>query len=204
VAELYNASLERASHELKTRFDKKMRRARRRAKFLKRYSRYSGGNRFLDVGSNVGYMVEAARESGFVAQGIEVDPNYVKLAQENFLKNTFTHGMIEDFTAPHGSFHMVYCAEVIEHVPDVRPFAEALARQVCPGGYLYVTTPDISHWRRPRDIAQWDAFCPPSHCVYFTPQSLQGLFIQYGLILNKKFIAFKPGMKMIFQRPLAT
>ncbi len=201
VTELYNASIERASHELKTRLHKKMRRARSRAKRLKRYAK---GNRFLDVGSNVGFMVEAARENGFLAHGIEVDPNYVKISQENFPRNTFTHGMIEDFPIPQDGFDVVYCSEVIEHVPNVRPFAEALARQVCAGGLLYITTPDITHWRTPRDIARWDAFCPPSHCVYFTPQSMQNMFAQYGLVLKKKFIAFKPGMKMIFQRPQST
>jgi 2-polyprenyl-3-methyl-5-hydroxy-6-metoxy-1,4-benzoquinol methylase len=199
VTDLYNSSIDRASSELITRLDKKMRRARRRAKHLKNYT---GGNRFLDVGSNVGFMVEAARENGFTAEGVEVDPNYVATAKKNFPKNTFSQGMIEDYTSSGGPFDLVYCSEVIEHVPNSRPFAEALAGQVRPGGYLYITTPDISHWRIPGDIAKWDAFCPPSHCVFFTPDSLKNLFLENGLVLKKKYIAFKPGIKMIFQKPL--
>lgn len=197
--EMYNPSIDRVNMEIDTRKEKKMRRARRRARRLKSYTK---GNRFLDVGSNVGYMTESARESGFEATGIELAPNYVKLAREQFPKNTFINGYIEEMDVPDGGFDMVYCSEVIEHVPDPRAFAAALARQVAPGGYLYVTTPDIAHRGVPKDIATWDAFCPPAHCVYYTPNNLRALFEENGLTFKKKSLAFKPGIKMLFQRPV--
>lgn len=195
--EMYNSTIERATREFRTRFKKKMRRSRKRARRLKTYTK---GNRFLDVGSNVGFMVESAREAGFIATGIELDQNYVKIATTNFPQNTFINDLIENITNTDGGYDMVYCSEVIEHIPEPRAFAKALTNQVAPGGYLYITTPDITHWRTPSDIRTWDAFCPPAHCVYFTPQSLKELFEQNGLILKKKFLAFKPGMKMLFQR----
>ncbi|MBT4890125.1 MAG: class I SAM-dependent methyltransferase [Rhodospirillales bacterium] len=109
--------------------------------------------------------------------------------------------MLEDYTPPDGGYDMVYCSEVIEHVPVPATFASALAKQVRPGGHLFITTPDITHWRTPSNLQNWDAFCPPAHCLYFTPQSLKNLLEKNGLILKKKFIAFKPGMKLLFQRP---
>jgi SAM-dependent methyltransferase len=200
AVDLYNSTVERASTEQHKRFDKKMRRSRSRARRLKSYVKGSG-KRFIDVGCNVGFMTEAARESGFDATGIEIDANYIKTSQEAFPKNTFVHSLVEDYTSPEGGFDMVYCSEVIEHVPDPRAFAAGLARQVAPGGYLFITTPDISHWRRPKDITQWNAFCPPEHCLYFSPANLKHLFELNGLVLKKKFLAFKPGIKMLFQRP---
>ncbi|MBT4890126.1 MAG: hypothetical protein HON65_11305 [Rhodospirillales bacterium] len=80
----YKTSIEQASTELHNRLDKKMRRSRSRAKRLKSISQ---GSNFLDVGSNVGFMVEAARESGFKATGIELDPFYVEVAAKNFSKH---------------------------------------------------------------------------------------------------------------------
>jgi hypothetical protein len=69
-----------------------------------------------------------------------------------------------------------------------------------PGGVFFVTTPDISHWRRPRDLPAWDAFCPPSHCIYFNPDSLRLLLERHGLRVVRRRLAFKPGIKLICQR----
>lgn len=195
---LYTASLERARNEVQTKMDKKMRRSRARARRLRKLAT---GNRFLDVGSNVGFMVEAAREAGFEATGVEIDENYVNIAKEFFPQNTFLAQHVEDHQPDHDGYHLIYCSEVIEHVPDVRQFAATLSRLLCPGGILFVTTPDISHWRVPAKITDWDAFCPPSHCIYFNPKNLSDLFEGCGLVYRKKLIAFKPGVKMIFQRP---
>ena len=35
-------------------------------------------------------------------------------------------------------------------------------------GFLYITTPDIKHWRRNKSLKDWDAYCPPAHCLFFS------------------------------------
>jgi len=65
---------------------------------------------------------------------------------------------------------------------------------------LYLTTPDISHWRRPRDLTLWDGFCPPSHCIYFSPGNLTRLLVEHGFEVFRRFVAWKPGIKVLARR----
>ena len=94
-------------------------------------------------------------------------------------------------------FDVAYCSEVIEHVPNANRFVAAIAALMAPGGMLFLTTPDISHWRRPRDLAAWDVFVPPVHCLYFSPANLARLLGKHGLRIVHRRPAFKPGIKVL-------
>ena len=99
-----------------------------------------------------------------------------------------------------GPFDIVYCSEVIEHCPDVNRFMASIVALMAPGGMLFLTTPDISHWRRPRDIAEWDAFVPPEHCLYFNPSNLALLLTKHDLHIVRRRLALKPGIKVLARR----
>lgn len=181
--------------------DKKMKRARRRARRLKRYAQ---GNRYLDVGCNGGFMVEAARQFGFEATGMDLDPVSIAYAQEHYPENSYFQGTVEalaDREADAGrTFDVIYCSEVIEHVPQSHHFVTALARLLKPGGVVQITTPDITHWRRPRNLETWDAFCPPDHCLFFSPANLAQLLAAHGLRIVRRFHSWKPGIKVIARK----
>ena len=97
-------------------------------------------------------------------------------------------------------FDAVYCSEVIEHVPESRSFVAAIAGLMRPGAVLYITTPDISHWRRPKDLISWDGFSPPSHCVYFNPANLARLLAAHDLAVFKRFVSWKPVIKLLARK----
>ena len=143
--------------------------------------------------------MEAARESGFEAFGIDLDPVSLSYARKHFPHNQYFHGRIEDYR-DQGLFDVIYCSEVIEHVGDANKFLAATVRLMKPGALLYLTTPDISHWRRPRDLNRWDAFCPPAHCLYFNPENLTTLLTCHGLQVIKRHWAWKPGIKFYARR----
>jgi 2-polyprenyl-3-methyl-5-hydroxy-6-metoxy-1,4-benzoquinol methylase len=154
------------------------------------------GLRFLDVGSNGGFMSEAAHRAGFEVTGVEPDLASVDYAKARFPGIRFLHGFIEGAALDAGYFDVVYCSEVIEHSGDCNAFVSTIARAMKPGAMLYVTTPDIGHWRRPKDIAAWDAFTPPAHCLYFTPDTLSRLLARHGLTVTHRKLALKPGIKL--------
>jgi len=199
VEALYADAYGGATEGYFSKVDKKMKRSRGRMRSLKKLVT---GRRFLDVGSNGGFMAEAAREAGFEATGVEIDPVSVAYARANYPANAFFCGPVEDFMSEaHEGFDLIYSSEVIEHVFDPNAFVGAIARLLHPGGVFFVTTPDISHWRRPKNVEDWDAFCPPSHCLYFNPGSLAGLLERHGLVVEGKKWAFKPGIKMWARKP---
>ncbi len=200
---LYDDAYGGASTGYFAKVDKKTRRARRRAAFIARKVR--GGpaqRRFLDVGSSAGFMVEAARKKGFEGVGVELDGTSIAYAREHYPENTFFRGTVEDYAheAAGMVFDAVYCSEVIEHTADANSFMAAIARLTRTGGILYLTTPDIGHRRRPRDLAAWDAFCPPSHCLYFTEGSLRLLLKKHGFQDVRRRFAWKPGLKVLARK----
>ncbi len=192
-----------ASESYFTKVEKKMRRSRQR---MRRLGRHAPGGRFLDIGCNGGFMVEAAREQGYETVGIDLDPVSVAYAREHYPENSYFQGTVEAFLeagAASGSdlaFDAVYCSEVIEHIPDAAGFVAAVARLMKPGAVLYLTTPDISHWRRPRRLEAWDGFTPPAHCVFFNPGNLRRLLAAHGLQVFRRFLAWKPGIKLLARK----
>jgi SAM-dependent methyltransferase len=194
---LYVDAYEGATSGYFAKVEKKLRRSRGRLAQLRRHVK---GGRFLDVGCNGGFVVEAAREAGFKAFGLDLDPVSIAYAKRHYPQNVFVCGPVQSLNEPDESFDLLYCSEVIEHVPETHDFLAAVARLLKPGGIFYVTTPDISHWRVPKDVTRWDAFCPPSHCVFFTPASLTAALARHGLRVVKRRPAFKPGIKLLARK----
>lgn len=184
--------------------DSKLRRARHRVTEIRRLLSPANGRqrRLLDIGCSGGFLVEAARRMGFEAVGVDPDPAAIEYAREHYPENAFVCGTIEDVSGDliGDGFDAVYSSEVIEHLSDVRGFARRLNLALRPGGMLYITTPDISHWRRPKNVTQWDGYNPPWHCVYFSPKNLSRLLTAEGFNIVRRKFNLKPGIKILARR----
>jgi ribosomal protein L11 methylase PrmA len=64
-----------------SKLESKLRRAKNRVARLRRYSH---GKKFLDIGCNVGFAVEGARQLGYDAQGIDIDGEAICVARDTF------------------------------------------------------------------------------------------------------------------------
>jgi len=197
LAPFYEDSYAGATTSYFAKVGSKIRRSRRRMRALRRHV---AGGRFIDIGCNGGFMVEAARERGFEAYGLDIDSVSIAYAREHYPRNRYVLGTVEAFEPTAPRFDLAYCSEVIEHVPGVDRFVATLAKLLSPGGVLFITTPDIGHWRRPKDLAAWDGFAPPAHCLYFRPASLRRLLERHGLGVFRAKLAWKPGIKMLCRR----
>ncbi len=171
--------------------EKKMRRGRRRLAWLKAKC---GGTRFLDIGCNVGFAVEAAREAGYEAHGYDIDAAAIEQARTRFAGCHFHSGELDQVV---GTFDVIYCAEVIEHVPDPHAFARQLFRLLAPGGTLFLTTPDSGHWRRTRDFMRWPEVIPPEHLVWFNKKSLAQVLTRAGFKAVRYRLNFKAGIRAL-------
>ncbi len=180
----------------------KLRRARGRVRHLANaVAGGPNGRRFLDVGCSGGFMTQAALEAGFTATGIDPDSDAVAHARENYPGADYLVGGLTDVAAKFSEdFDAVYCSEVLEHVADANAFVGAIAGVMAAGGVLYLTTPDIGHWRRPKNLADWDVFTPPHHCLFFSMGNLRQLFHRHGLEIFHRQWAFKPGLKVLARK----
>ncbi len=178
---------------------KKKSKIKRASRYIRRLRKRVRIGEFLDIGCNLGFAVEAASRMGFSATGIEVDPVAVESARSYFPRSEFLCLTAEEFAATGRTFDLVYCSEVIEHVPDINVFAGALSNLTKIGGCLFLTTPDATHFRVPRDFVRWPEVKPPEHLTWFAKPQLSRLFRDQGFAVKFQFAA-KPGVRMLAQR----
>jgi 2-polyprenyl-3-methyl-5-hydroxy-6-metoxy-1,4-benzoquinol methylase len=177
--------------------DSKVRRARRRIRRLKWRTK---GRRFIDVGCNVGFAVEAARSCGFDALGVDIDAAAIDEAQRLFPACRFEQRDVADVADVESSFDVIYSSEVIEHLPDPTTFLKHLKRILAPDGVVFLTTPDMQHRSLPgraADLIATDAIRPPEHLLYLGRKATTALLRRAGFTDIHYLWNPKPTLKVL-------
>ncbi len=103
------------------------------------------GARVLDIGCGGGLLSEALAKEGADVTAIDLAPELVKVARLHGLESGVTVDYrvqaAEDLAAEQpGSFDVVTCMEMLEHVPDPGAIIAACHRLLKPGGKLFLST----------------------------------------------------------------
>ena len=103
------------------------------------------GQKVLDVGCGGGILAEALASRGGIVTGIDMGEAPLAVARLHQLESgvsvDYRHITAEQLAAEQpGSFDIVTCMEMLEHVPDPGSVVEACARLCRPGGSLYFST----------------------------------------------------------------
>jgi 2-polyprenyl-3-methyl-5-hydroxy-6-metoxy-1,4-benzoquinol methylase len=142
------------------------------------FKSYRQTNRFLDIGSGGGSLLEAARRAGWTAEGVEVSRTAVEHVRTLGFKVHW--GELAGANYPASHFDVVTASEVIEHVADPQAMLNEIARILRPGGVLWATTP---HGRGVSARAlglQWEAVIPPNHLQLFSTKGVKTLLDKAG------------------------
>jgi len=172
--------------------EKKIRRMRRWVKRVQRFGKRGG--RWLDVGCSAGFVLKCAKDLGFEPYGVDVEGFGLDHAREAYGIEHVYKGFVEELDFPDGYFDVISCYDVIEHVPDLNRFVDALARLLAPGGIIDIRTPDVGHWTVPKDLATWDAILPGEHLYNFDRNTLTRLVEQHGLRVVKRGFNLKAAL----------
>jgi 2-polyprenyl-6-hydroxyphenyl methylase/3-demethylubiquinone-9 3-methyltransferase len=103
------------------------------------------GKKTLDVGCGGGILAEALAARGADVTGIDMAEKPLKVAQLHLLESgrkvdyrlTAIESLAEETP---GSFEVVTCMEMLEHVPDPASTIAACARAAKPGAWLFFST----------------------------------------------------------------
>ena len=103
------------------------------------------GARVLDVGCGGGLLAEALTRAGAKVTAIDLAPGMIEVARLHALeqKLEIDYRVVEAeavAAAEPGSFDVVTCMEMLEHVPEPEKMVATLAALVRPGGSLFVST----------------------------------------------------------------
>lgn len=95
----------------------------------------------LDVGTAGGGFLEAARQFGYDAVGLE--PSEFMVEQGNQRGLNIIAGTLDDDLFPSASFDMVCLWDVLEHLADPKAALQAVHKILKPDGVLLINYPDI-------------------------------------------------------------
>jgi len=104
------------------------------------------GKRVLDVGCSSGYLARPLVERGCTVVGIELDEKAAEAAREVCSEVLVGDAETMELPFPEGSFDVVLCGDVIEHLRDPERFLARLRPLLREGGRLVLTTPNVANW----------------------------------------------------------
>lgn len=156
--------------------------------------------RALDVGCGGGVLCEPLARMGASVTGLDAAQENIAVARAHAAAGGLTidyrAGAVEEMT---GTFDLVTCLEVIEHVADLDIFIGALAARLAPGGLLVFSTPNRTALSKavlitaaedvlkliPKGAHDWDKFV--------TPDELGAAFGRAGLKVDEvRGLSFRP------------
>jgi SAM-dependent methyltransferase len=148
--------------------------ARRRALLLGEARR---GDRVLDLGCGAGRFVAALRDAGIDAVGVELAEAALSRARTN-VPGADLRLVEPDGSLPldHGSVDLVWCSEVLEHVPDTAGLLSEARRVLKTRGRILVTTPAHDLPRRVLiALLRWEPHFDPlgQHVRFYSRRSLE-------------------------------
>jgi len=104
------------------------------------------GLKVLDVGCGGGILTDSLARAGATATGIDLSSKALRIAQLHALDAQTDHVHYREISAEAialeqpGSFDVVTCMEMLEHVPDPASVVSACATLVKPGGWVFFST----------------------------------------------------------------
>jgi ubiquinone/menaquinone biosynthesis C-methylase UbiE len=141
--------------------------------------------RFLDIGASSGYMVEAARNIGMDAIGVEPSASGVAAAMKRGI--SLLQASAEKLPFPDNHFDVVHSHHVFEHVADPKVSAVEAFRVLKPGGLILIEVPnqfDTIRFRRDllfRRVSQRKRNMRSIHHLsFFSKRSLRYLLASSG------------------------
>ena len=101
--------------------------------------------RLLDAGSALGDLLLVAKLRGWEVRGVELNAFAVAQA-ERVVPGASVAGCLEDFAAPPGSFDLITCADVLEHLRRPDRSLRRMHELLRPDGGLLIATIDTGGW----------------------------------------------------------
>ncbi len=103
-------------------------------------------DRVLDIGCSTGYLARRLVDRGATVVGIDVDE--AAAAEARRVCEQVLVGDVETMELPlsEGSFDVVLCGDLVEHLRDPVAFLGRLRPLLRQGGRLVLTTPNVANW----------------------------------------------------------
>jgi 2-polyprenyl-3-methyl-5-hydroxy-6-metoxy-1,4-benzoquinol methylase len=146
---------------------------------VKLISNYKPGGAILDIGCSSGGFLSTMKGSAWELYGIEMEESTAERARATTGARVFVGDAVEAPFA-RGSFDVITCFDVLEHVYSPRQFLTKVLQWLKPGGIFYAMMPNIDSWEAQLFGSHWFGLELPRHLTHFSPRSLRYLMSELG------------------------
>jgi 2-polyprenyl-3-methyl-5-hydroxy-6-metoxy-1,4-benzoquinol methylase len=140
----------------------------------------------LDIGAHVGRLLRLARDDGWQAEGVELNPQTAAFAAAATGLPVYRADVRELAAAGH-RYDAATFIDVLEHIPDPVPALAGIRRVIAPGGWLAVKVPNgpvqlQKEILRARVVPGYRATVADNlvHVNHFTPRTLARALVEAG------------------------
>lgn len=155
--------------------------------------RFPRDARILDVGTAAGYLGAELRRRGFSRiAGVEIDPALAAVARPWYDELVISDVERDGLPWPAGSFDIILCADILEHLREPAEVLRRLMALSKPGGWILVSLPNIAHWSVRLSLLFGSFQYAPSglldrgHLRFFTRRSARELLRGAGLTIQRE------------------
>jgi 2-polyprenyl-3-methyl-5-hydroxy-6-metoxy-1,4-benzoquinol methylase len=135
--------------------------------------------RYLDVGCSTGFVVEAARASGWEAIGVDLNPSAIEYGRSRGLDVRAVD--LEEAGFDPESFDAVSLFDVLEHLLDPVRTLRACTRLLRNGGIVFLYVPNYDSASRLLMGKDAHFIWPTHHLNYYTPATIRDLMTRESL-----------------------
>ena len=136
------------------------------------------GGTMMEIGCGNGHLLKniAAVRPDIHFVGVDIEQVEITGLQ-NF---TFHHGQFEQVELEEDSIDLIYCSNLIEHVPDPLLFAQKVLKTLSPHGTFLGVTPDHLSVDRYLFGKYWAGYHYPRHTFVFNHHNIKTLLKNSG------------------------
>jgi 2-polyprenyl-3-methyl-5-hydroxy-6-metoxy-1,4-benzoquinol methylase len=147
---------------------------------MRHLPRPANGGRLLDVGCGNGQFLSLAQNAGWRITGFDLDPRAVEIAHSRCVDVRL--GGFETVQQENDFFDAITVSHVIEHVYNPKELLSNCYRLLRPGGYFWITTPNVDSYGHSKFKRDWRGLEPPRHLQLLSWTVLQRLLEEAGFV----------------------
>lgn len=142
------------------------------------------GSKILDYGCGTGDFLQYAKQKKLSILGVEPNETARKIAQQKLGETYVVDQIISEINE---QFDYITLWHVLEHIPDLEHFIPSLKNKLKDDGTLLIAVPNFKSFDAKYYKKYWAAYDVPRHLWHFDPQSIQSLFKEFDMRIEKTY-----------------
>lgn len=145
----------------------------------------------LDVGCGQGFFMQECANLGLRVHGVEPSVHAVRYARQALKLDVRAGGC--EALGSHEAYHVITLWEVLEHVPDPLATLKRLREHLHPGGFIWVSVPNVQALQRHVEGHDYFNLRNKSHLTHFDRRTLRQMLCRAGFRNVQRVVHFGGG-----------